>query len=154
MHDESQRNGQERPLVLVVDDEPDILMVMETALEIEGYRIALAEHGRSALNQVDEIHPDVVLLDIMMPVLDGWAVLGTLATLPKPPVTIVVSARTRPEDMALAYRLGADGYVTKPFDFDGLVRAIRESMARSGPERARYRDKALADLRDSLVNPS
>ena len=68
-----------RPKVLIVDDEPDVLLTMRMILEAEGFDPALAADGETALRRIDDEQPDVVLLDIMMPVLDGWFVLAELA---------------------------------------------------------------------------
>jgi two-component system, OmpR family, alkaline phosphatase synthesis response regulator PhoP len=109
--------------VLVVDDEPQVVWMLQFSLEAEGYRTLSARDGRAALDEVREHHPSVVLLDIMMPVMDGWAFLEELQTLPvgERPRVIVVSARSSLRDRAKAAELGADAFVAKPFNVDDLL---------------------------------
>jgi CheY-like chemotaxis protein len=109
--------------VLVVDDEPQILWMLQFTLEAEGYQILAAADGRTALDEVRQHHPSVVLLDIMMPVMDGWAFLEELQTIPatERPRVIVVSARSSRRDRAKAAELGADAFVAKPFSVDDLL---------------------------------
>lgn len=134
------------PSVLIVDDEPDILLMLRTALEVEGFQTALAGDGDTALERAVESPPDVVLLDLMMPMMDGWTLLEELIGQKRRPGLIVVSAKTRAGDMARAFRLGADAYVTKPFDFDLLTRTIREVVDRPEKDRAEHRREMLAQL--------
>lgn len=134
------------PFVLIVDDEPDILLMLRTELESEGFETALAGEGETALERVRQHNPDIVLLDIMMPLLDGWAVIEQLAAQPRRPGLVVVSAKTRPTDMARAYRLGADAYVTKPFSIDSLTETIREVAARDEAARDAHREAMLDQL--------
>ena len=87
-----------KPKVLIVDDEPDVLLSLRVILEASGFDPSLAADGETALRRIDEEHPDVVLLDIMMPVLDGWYVLSELAGRPRRPHVIVCSAKTGEAD--------------------------------------------------------
>ena len=109
--------------ILVVDDEPQVVWMLQFSLEAEGYQTLSARDGRAALDEVREHHPSVVLLDIMMPVMDGWAFLEELQALPadERPRVIVVSARSSLRDRAKAAELGADAFVTKPFNVDDLL---------------------------------
>lgn len=132
--------------VLIVDDEPDILLMVRVNLEGEGFETVLAADGETALERIRSDRPDVVLLDVMMPVLDGWGVLEGMRDLPHPPATIVVSAKASPGDLARAYQLGAAGYVTKPFSIDALINTIRTVLTRSDDERVEQTAAALADL--------
>ncbi len=113
-----------RGRVLIVDDEPDILLMLRVNLESEGFDTALAGDGETALRRIEEERPDVVLLDVMMPVMDGWGVLSNLNRMDPRPRILVLSAKSGDRDMAKAYELGADEYVTKPFDPDGLIASI------------------------------
>lgn len=131
------------PFVLIVDDEPDILVMLRTSLEADGFRTALAGDGETALARVREHGPDVVVLDLMMPMLDGWAVIEALSEQPRRPGLVVVSAKSRPTDVARAYRLGADAYLAKPFEFEELTATINDVLRRSGDERREHRDEAL-----------
>ena len=109
--------------VLVVDDEPQVVWMLEFSLEAEGYQTLSARDGRTALEEVREHHPRVVLLDIMMPVMDGWAFLEELREIPEHerPRVIVVSAGSSLRDRARAAELGADAFVAKPFNVDELL---------------------------------
>ena len=115
--------------VLIVDDEPDILLMLRLTLEAEGFTTALAADGEVALDRLRQERFDVMLLDVMMPVLDGWAVLERLADVPAKPAVIVVSAKTAAADIARAKELGAADYVTKPFTLPELKRVIDEVTA-------------------------
>jgi DNA-binding response OmpR family regulator len=115
--------------VLIVDDEPDILLMLRLTLEAEGFETALAADGEKALEQLNAASFDVMLLDVMMPVMDGWGVLERLPEIPSAPPVIVVSAKSAAEDVARAKQLGAHDYVTKPFAFPDLKRVIDEATA-------------------------
>jgi len=114
--------------ILVVDDEPQVVWMLQFSLEAEGYQTLSARDGRAALDEVREHHPSVVLLDIMMPVMDGWAFLEELQTLPAAdrPRVIVVSAASSLRDRAKAAELGADAFVAKPFNVDDLLVVLHD----------------------------
>jgi CheY-like chemotaxis protein len=114
--------------VLVVDDEPQVVWMLLFSLEAEGYRTFSAGDGRDALDQIRRHRPRVVLLDIMMPMVDGWSVLQELGTLPadERPRVVVVSARASARDRQKAIELGADAFVAKPFNVDDLLGVVRE----------------------------
>lgn len=115
--------------VLIVDDEPDVLLTLRVILEASGFEPSLAADGETALRRIDVEHPDVVLLDIMMPVLDGWFVLAELAGRPKRPRVIVCSAKSADVDKVRARDLGADAYVVKPWDPENLIATIRSVLS-------------------------
>ncbi len=133
--------------VLIVDDEPDILLMLRVNLEADGFDTALAPDGQTALKRLDQEPFDVVLLDIMMPVLDGWVVLQSLGEREGAPRAIVVSARSSPRDVARALELGAAAYVTKPFSPAELSELIVRVLALSAEDLARERDASLARIR-------
>ncbi len=111
------------PLVLVVDDDPDILDAICDILEGEGYRVARARHGVEALERVDEERPAIILLDLMMPVMDGLAFAQALRqrpALPRIPI-VVISADGSPQK---AEAVGAEGFLAKPFDIDALLSQV------------------------------
>lgn len=123
--------------VLVVDDEPQVVWILQRSLEAEGYRTLSARDGVAALETVDLFHPKLMLLDIMMPALDGWSVLEELSKLPSEerPRVIVVSALTSLRDEVRAAELGADAFCPKPFDVDDLLRVMRglEDLGAAAP---------------------
>lgn len=114
--------------VLVVDDEPQVVWMLRFSLEAEGYQTISAGDGRDALDQIRRHRPKVVLLDIMMPVMDGWSVLEELRTLAagERPRVVVVSARASTRDREKAIELGADAFVAKPFNVDDLLDVVHE----------------------------
>jgi DNA-binding response OmpR family regulator len=110
--------------VLIVDDEPDILLMLRVNLEAEGYQTSLAADGETALRRIADERPDLILLDVMMPVMDGWGVLEALADDMFAHRVIVVSAKSSERDIVRALELGASTYLTKPFDPDELIAEV------------------------------
>jgi CheY-like chemotaxis protein len=118
-----------RPLVLVVDDDPDILDAICDILEAEGYRVSRARHGLEALDRVDEERPSIILLDLMMPVMDGLAFSQALQQRRvehRIPI-VVISADGNPQKAAA---VGAQGYLAKPFDIDALLAQVAQMVGR------------------------
>lgn len=115
------------PTVLLVDDEPQVVFVLQFSLEAEGYRTFTARNGREALDEVGENHPALMVLDIMMPTMDGWTVLEELTRLPaeERPRVVIVSALASRQDRARAATLGAAAYIAKPFDMGELLSVLR-----------------------------
>ncbi len=116
------------PTVLIVDDDPDIALLLRFALEEVGYSTLRAANGEEALDVIRSRHPDVVLLDVMMPRMDGWTALEELKALPWRPRVIVVSARSMLQDRARALELGADAFVAKPFAPEDIVDSIERAF--------------------------
>jgi len=114
--------------VLIVDDEPDILILLRLALEVAGYSTVEASDGEEALEVIRSEHPDVVLLDVMMPGMDGWATLEHLGEIGEHPRVIMVTARTASRDRDRAIAMGADDFVTKPFEPAELVEQMRQLL--------------------------
>jgi CheY-like chemotaxis protein len=121
--------------VLIVDDEPDILLMLRMSLEDEGHDVVLAADGKMALERIAERRPDIVLLDLMMPVLDGWGVLNALKGRPDSPPVIVVSASDSAANVERARELGVAAYVTKPFNLPALVQLVGTVAQRRSPDR-------------------
>jgi CheY-like chemotaxis protein len=111
------------PSVLVVDDEPQVAWVLRFSLEHEGFHTYTASNGLEALEEVEKHHPTVMLLDLMMPEMDGWTVIEKIRKLPSDhrPRVVVVSALAGPEEKAKATELGVDAFVPKPFDVEELI---------------------------------
>ncbi len=140
--------------VLVVDDDPAIRRTLGVNLRARGYEVETAGDGRSALQAVDEQVPDVVLLDLGLPDLDGVTVLGRLRAMAEVPV-IVVSARTESDDKVEALDLGADDYVTKPFSIEELLARVRAATRRAGAESPALRvevDGLVLDVTDCTAS--
>lgn len=116
-------------LILVVDDEPRMVNFMRMNLELEGCRVISASNGREALEKARDEMPDVVLLDIMMPVMDGFETLRRLRQASSVPV-LVLTAKDDEEDRIKGLELGADDYIGKPFSHRELVSRIRAVLRR------------------------
>jgi DNA-binding response OmpR family regulator len=112
--------------VLIVDDEPNIVTALEYLLSKSGYEVAVAENGEEALAAVARAKPDLVLLDVMMPRLNGYEVCRRLRERPEWAGTkiVILSAKGREVDVSKGLSLGADLYVTKPFSNTELVARI------------------------------
>lgn len=132
--------------VLLVDDEPDILLLVRINLEARGHRVTVAPDGEKALQRIAADRPDLVVLDVMMPVLDGWGVLENLEREGIEIPVVVVSAKQSPSDTRKALELGADQHVGKPFDLRALVGAVDLHLSRTPEERRAARAAALDAL--------
>jgi two-component system, OmpR family, response regulator MprA len=122
-----------RPLrVLVVDDEPSIVDFIRLGLQYEGFEVQTAPDGQAALRLISEFRPHVVVLDVMMPKLDGLAVAEALRG-NKDTGVIILSARDEVEDRIKGLEVGADDYLVKPFDFGELLARIRAVLRRRNP---------------------
>ncbi len=114
--------------VLIADDEPDVLEILEKKVSQEGYEVITAQDGKEALAKIYKNEPDVILLDIIMPKMDGFAVLKELRERPlshKWQPVIIVSALGDLENMKKGYHLEADYYLAKPCNFDAVLKGIK-----------------------------
>ena len=118
--------------ILAVDDEPQILRALATNLAARGYEIDLARTGEQALTLAARKHPDLVILDLGLPGLDGVDVIHGLRGWTRVPI-IVLSVREREADKVAALDAGADDYVTKPFGMDELLARLRAALRRAAP---------------------
>ncbi len=121
---------EDHPLVLVVDDESRIIRFVRINLEMEGFRVIEAHDGLEALEQVREKMPDIVLLDVMMPEMDGFEALRMIREISSVPV-IMLTVRNAEEDKVRGLDLGADDYITKPFSPRELVSRVRAVLRRA-----------------------
>ena len=121
------------PRILVVDDDQVIQQLLKVNLELEGYAVEVASDGQEALALFANFEPDLVLLDIMMPKLDGWEVARRLAGATGGPVPIVLlSARAQESDVQKGTELGVAAYVTTPFDPIQLLHLVAGILAQQG----------------------
>jgi DNA-binding response OmpR family regulator len=130
--------SQDRPRILIVDDEPDLLAVLTLGLEAEGYEVLTASDGEQGLAMARQSQPDLVLLDLMLPRMDGYKVCRALKfdeRYRRIPI-FILSARTGDTDRRLALELGADEYHTKPYDLRALLERIRQRVAAGGDRAA------------------
>ena len=122
-----------KQLILAVDDDEEMLRMLSRILELEGYGVALAANGRAALTVMEEREPDLIILDIIMPGLDGFQVLKLIRQRSNVPV-IMLTARCEVTSLGDAIVLGADDYVRKPFHTRELLARIRAKLRRAGAE--------------------
>jgi len=114
--------------ILIVDDEPQMADMLSIRLEANGYDVVTAHDGQEGLDKARSEKPDLIILDLMLPKIDGYKVCGLLkkdSRFARIPI-IMFTARARQEDMALGEEMGADAYITKPFDSQVLLAKIKE----------------------------
>ena len=116
--------------VLIVEDDPNIRELLQLYLEKDGYAVTLASDGGQGLEKFRAIKPDLVLLDVMMPVMDGWEVCKAIRAQGDTPV-IMLTAKSETDDKVLGLKVGADDYVTKPFEMKELLARIEAVLRRS-----------------------
>ncbi len=121
--------------VLTADDDPHLLRLVMRNLELEGYEVLTASDGQQALEQIKAHTPDLVLLDVMMPKMDGFTVCQQVRAFSAVPI-IMVTARGQEQDKVHGLNLGADDYLTKPFGVDELLARVRAVLhpRLSGPK--------------------
>ena len=134
-----------RSTILVVDDERNIVQLAKIYLRNEGYTVETAANGREALEKVRQVGPSLVLLDLMMPELDGWEVTKQLRKSGDIPI-IILTARDDDVDKVVGLELGADDYVTKPFNPRELVARVKAVLRRTEGRRTPERVIRFADL--------
>lgn len=136
--------------LLVIDDAPDIVHFLKMALESEGYLVAVAHDAREGLRLAHHFHPDAVLLDIMMPGMDGWQMLSHLREFSDVPV-IMLTALGGIENKVQGLDLGADDYITKPFDLSELRARVRSTLRRAAVAAANSNVEVLSFDQGRLV---
>lgn len=117
--------------ILVVDDDNNICELLRLYLEKEGYDVTIAHNGGDAIKLFREISPNLMLLDIMLPVLDGWQVCREVRKISDAPI-IMLTAKGETFDKVLGFELGADDYVVKPFDAKEVMARVKAVLRRSG----------------------
>ena len=118
--------------ILVVDDDKNICELLRLYLVKEGYNVTMVHDGGAALAEFDKLHPDLVLLDVMMPVMDGWEVCRKLRAKDNTPI-IMLTAKGETYDKVLGLELGADDYIVKPFDAKEVTARIKAVLRRQAP---------------------
>jgi CheY-like chemotaxis protein len=116
--------------ILIADDDPTIIKLLQVNLEMEGYDVICAVDGQDAVEKAESGQPDLVLLDIMMPRMDGWAARQALSAIPslRDTPVIFLSARAQQADLRRGYEAGVAEYVTKPFDPTDLLGIIEQVL--------------------------
>ncbi|MGD2163077.1 MAG: response regulator transcription factor [Anaerolineales bacterium] len=131
--------------ILLVDDDTTLLKFMADYLEGEAFEVITADRGQGALRKFYQVRPDIVVLDVMMPGMDGWEVCARLRELADIPV-IMLTAKTSEADKLRGFRLGVDDYVTKPFSLAELTARIHAVVARAGSQRDGEASLVVSDL--------
>ena len=139
--------------VLIVEDNADLAAGIEYNLSLEGYETCIAEDGRRALTVAEQWSPDVILLDLMLPELDGYQVLHTLRSRGVKTPVVILTARGEEADKVRGFRLDADQYVTKPFGVLELLERVRALIRRSARDSAAG-SHALLRFGDVIVDTS
>ncbi len=113
--------------ILIVDDEVDLVETVRFPLEMEGYHVLISYNGEDALNQARKENPDLILLDLMLPKLDGYKVCRLLKfdDRYKHIPILMLTAKTQEKDRALGMETGANEYITKPFEMDDLLKKVK-----------------------------
>ena len=122
--------------ILIVDDEPSVVVPIQFLMEQQGYRVMIAERGEDALDLIYQYKPDLVLLDIMLPGIDGYEVCEIVRLNPdyRKIKIIFLTAKGREEEIAKGLALGADAYITKPFSNAALVAKVKEILEKTYEE--------------------
>ncbi|WP_131739449.1 response regulator transcription factor [Actinomadura roseirufa] len=140
---------EERTRLLVVDDEPTIRELLAASLRFAGFAVTAAATGEEAVAAAERERPDLVLLDVMLPDLDGFAVIGRLRERGGPLPVLFLTARDAPADKVRGLTAGGDDYVTKPFDLEELIARIRAILRRTGGG-----DGGLLTVADLSLDPA
>lgn len=136
------------PRILIADDEEDVVLLCRVNLEFEGFEVVSAANGQEAIEKARDLHPDLILLDVMMPVKDGWDCLVDLKhdrELKHIPV-VMLTAKVQEEHQFRGLSSGADDYITKPFHPTSLVRTVRTVLSTEPGARDTRRQEALKKL--------
>ena len=128
--------------VLIVEDEKHIAELLQMYLEKEGYAVTLAHDGGAGLTKFRAVNPDLVLLDVMMPVMDGWSVCKAIRTESQTPI-IMLTAKGETDDKVTGLKTGADDYITKPFEMKEVLARIEAVLRRSGTTVTKKNDRRL-----------
>ena len=129
--------------VLVAEDDRNIAELLQMYLEKEGYAVTVAPDGGQALSKYRAIKPDLVLLDVMMPVMDGWSVCRTIRGESQTPI-IMLTAKGETDDNVSGLKAGADDYITKPFEMKEVLARIEAVLRRTGSAAAEKKARRLA----------
>ena len=151
MDTEVLRIMKDKPYILLVDDDPNISRLVQLYLEKEGFEVKTADRGDDALSKFRKLPPDLMLLDVMLPGMDGWQVLKAIRKTSTIPI-IMLTAKDETFDKVLGLELGADDYITKPFDTKELVARVKAVLRRTqGAEEEKQEGLSFPGLTVSLT---
>lgn len=114
--------------ILIVDDEPNIVMTLDYALQKKGYKVFIARDGEEAVEIAKKEVPNLILMDIMMPNMDGYEAYGKIKQINEQIKLIFLSAKNKTQDIEKGMKMGADDYITKPFSIKKVLETIEEKL--------------------------
>ncbi len=130
------------PTVLIIDDDPMAIQLVAETLRQENYAILSAPDGPQGLRAMYEHHPDLIILDVNMPTMDGWTVCQRIREVSNVPI-MMLTARDSPDEIIKGLDLGADDYVTKPFDIKVLMARVRATLRRAAADSAVFKKDVI-----------
>jgi two-component system, OmpR family, response regulator len=142
--------GVQNPKVLVVDDEPNIRELVQVALNFHGCVVTTGATGEDALKLADAYEPDLIVLDVLLPDIDGFEVCKRLRSVANDVPVIFLTARDATADTVTGLTIGADDYITKPFSVEALVARVRAVLRRTAKHHGRPDDDGQDDLQATL----
>ncbi|WP_093171796.1 response regulator transcription factor [Sinosporangium album] len=134
--------------VLVVDDEPSIRDLLSEALSLSGFSVRTTSCGRTALKEIERARPDIVVLDVMLPDIDGFSVVRRLRDAPGNPPVLFLTAKDAVGDRIAGLTAGGDDYVTKPFSLEEVVLRLRAILRRTRPPEEQAGDDGVVRYAD------
>jgi DNA-binding response OmpR family regulator len=138
--------------ILIVEDNPDLVYGLRNNLEIEGYDVSVAEDGPSGVQRARELQPDLLILDLMLPGMDGYRVLRAIRDSGSAVPVLILTARGEEADKVRGFRLGADDYVTKPFGVMELLARVEALLRRAAAPRVPSTEATIEQFGDIAVD--
>lgn len=135
------------PKILVIEDEPSMVLGLRDSLEYEGYEVSLASDGREGLDKASREKPDLILLDVMLPVISGIDVCRALRSQGIEIPILMLTARSQEIDKVVGLEIGADDYVTKPFSIKELLARVRAHLRRAAKQVAEIETFEFSDVK-------
>ncbi len=132
----------ENAAVLVIDDDRTLVQLVSNALEKDGYHALAAYDGPEGLRQMYQSQPDLIILDINMPTMDGWTVCQRMREVSNIPI-LMLTARDDPEEIVMGLDMGADDYIVKPFEIGELMARVRSNLRRAASEPTLFKQNVL-----------
>jgi two-component system OmpR family response regulator len=137
--------------VLVVDDEPNIRDLLSTSLRFAGYNVLAVANGTDAVTAAEKGHPDIILLDVMLPDMNGFSVVKKLRSMEIHAPVLFLTARDETADKVMGLTVGGDDYMTKPFSLDEIIARIQAILRRTKPEEVAV-EKSTIDAGEIQIN--
>ena len=139
--------------ILLVEDKPDLAFGLKTSLEIEGYEVDVVHDGTAGLDRARATTPDLLILDLMLPGMDGYEVLRQLRASGHDMPVLILTARGDETDKVVGFRLGADDYVTKPFALSELIARVGALLRRATPRGAQAGSRGVEQFGNVRIDP-